>query len=171
MKRLNLREQVLSLLFLLLLQLPLIYKVILFDHAISFFYVGFLLFLPTSLNRIYLMLIGFVSGLMVDVFTNTPGLHALSCVIIMYLRNFWLAIVDDDWFDIGNINFITLKPIKFFGFIFPLVLVHHSLLFLIENGGFHLFGIVFQKIALSSIFSTAIIFAFSLLTSSRSASS
>ena len=167
MKRLNIREQILNFLFLLVLQLPLIHKVTLFDQAFGFFYVGFLLFLPVGLSRSYLMLIGFFSGLMVDVFSNTPGLHALSCVIIMFLRNFWLSIVNSDWQEMGNVNYANLRLLGFFGYVFPLILIHHFVLFVIENGGFHLFGLVFKRVVFSSFFTVIIIFAINFLMSSR----
>ena len=165
MNRLSIKEQVLNLIFLLLLQLPLIHKVIFFDRAFGFFYVGFLLLLPIGLSRSYLMLIGFISGLIVDVFTDTPGMHALSCVLIMFIRNFWLTIINDDWDELGNLNIITLKWLGFLGFIFPLIFIHHFVLFTVENGGFHLFGMLMNKIFLSSIFSTIIILSITFLIS------
>ncbi len=157
MNRLSFKEQALNFVFLLLFQLPLIHRITLFDKAFAFFYVGFLLLLPLGLSRSYLMLIGFLSGLMVDVFSNTPGLHALSCVFIMFLRNFWLSIVSNDWMDLKNINIATLKWLGFLLFVLPLVFIHHALLFIIENGGFHLFGMLLNKIVLSTLFSTFII--------------
>ena len=167
MKRLNIREQILNFLFMLLMQLPLIHRISLFDHAFGFFYVGFLLFLPVGLSRTNLMLIGFATGLVVDVFSSTPGMHSLSCVVIMFLRNFWISVLEDDWKEIGNVNFLTLQWLRFFSFVLPLVLVHHFILFMIENGGFHLFGMVLQKVILSTLFSTSIIFGLSFLMSSR----
>ncbi len=167
MKRLSIKEQILNLVFLLLLQLPLIHKVKLFDQAFAFFYVGFLLFLPTGLSRTYLMIVGFASGLLVDVFTNTPGMHALSCVLIMFLRNFWITIIKDDWREIGNINFSTLNALAFFTFLLPMVILHHGFLFFIENGGFHLFWNVIKKVIFSSFLTTIILFSYSYLISSR----
>lgn len=165
MNRLSIKEQVLNLIFMLLLQLPLVHKITLFDKAFGFFYVGFLLFLPINLSRSYLMLIAFLSGLIVDVFSNTPGMHALSCVFILFVRNFWLSIINDDWVDLGNLNVATMKVTGFLSFIFPLIFIHHFLLFVIENGGFHLFGILFKKVIFSAIFSTIIITAASFLIS------
>jgi len=165
MKRLSIKEQVFNLVFLMLLQLPLVHKLILFDIAFGFFYLGFLLFLPSGLNRSYLMLIGFFSGLLVDVFTNTPGMHAMVCVLIMFLRNFWISIVNDDWRDLGNINVGSLQWLGFFAYIVPLVFIHHILLFIIENGGFHLFGLVLKKVFFSTLFTSLLIFAFSFLVS------
>lgn len=166
--RINIREQVLNFLCLLLVQLPLIYKITLLDSAFAFFYVGFLVLLPVSITRIYLLLIGFFSGLLVDVFTNTPGMHAYAAVLIMYVRNFWLGIIRDDVADLSNLNVGTLKVSGFLTFVFPLVFTHHLMIFFIENGGLHLFGMVMRKVFFSSIFSTFIILVFNFLVSPRS---
>ncbi|MGZ3880087.1 MAG: rod shape-determining protein MreD, partial [Flavisolibacter sp.] len=48
--------------------------------VIPILYYLFILWLPFSLNRLSLLLIGFVTGLLVDYFTQTPGLHAAACV-------------------------------------------------------------------------------------------
>lgn len=163
MNRLSVKEQILNFIFLLLLQLPLIHRITLFDKAFGFFYIGFLLLLPIGLNRVYLMLAGFFSGLLVDVFSNTPGMHAFACVFIMFLRNYWLTFINDDWRELGNLNVLSLKWTGFLGFVFPFVFLHHFILFVLENGGFHLFGLVLSKIFFSSIFSTVIIFALNFL--------
>jgi len=138
---------------LLLVQLPFVHRITLFDKAFGFFYVGFLLLLPRTLSRSYLMLIGFLTGLLIDVFTNTPGIHASAAVGVMFIRNFWLKIVNDDSQELTNLNVSTLKKSGFIYFI-----VHHFLIFVIENGGFHLFGMVLSKVVFSAIFSTTIVF-------------
>lgn len=168
MNRVNIKSQILNVVLFLLLQLPLVHKITLYDRAFGFFYVGFLLLLPVGFSRSYLMIIGFFSGLLVDVFTNTPGIHASACVFTMFLRNFWLNVIDDDWKEITNLNMVSLKISGFLFYVFPIVFVHHFIIFIVENGGFHLFGMVFSKIFLSTIFSTLIIFTLNfLLTSNR----
>ncbi len=159
MNRLSIKELTLNFIFLMLLQLPLIYRVTLFNRAFGFFYVGFLLLLPTSLNRSYLMLIGFLCGLSVDIFTNTPGIHSFSCVFIMFVRKLWLSIVNADWQELVKLDISTLNKIGFLIYLLPLVFVHHLLLFTIENGGFYLFGMLMTKVFFSSTFSFVVIFA------------
>ena len=158
MTRISIKEQILNLILLLLVQLPLIHRVVLFDKAFGFFYVGFLLLLPQTLSRSYLMVIGFLSGLLVDVFTNTPGIHAAASVFVMFIRSFWLNVVTDDAQEITNLNISSLKKSGFIYFIFPLVFAHHFLIFTIENGGFHLFWMVLSKVLFSAIFSMVVIF-------------
>ncbi len=158
MNRVNLREQAFNLIVFLFIQIPLLYRITLFDSAFGFFYVGFLIFLPFSLNQMYLLLAGFLSGLMVDVFSNTPGVHAFACVMIMYVRNNWLNIVYDDVDNLININHVSLGRTTLTVYAFPLIFLHHLTIFSLENGGFHLFGLLITKLFLSTIFTFIIIF-------------
>ena len=48
---------------------------------------------PFSINRSWQMIIAFVFGMCMDYFTGTPGLHAIPCVLIAYLRPFLLNIL------------------------------------------------------------------------------
>ena len=158
MTRINIREQILNLILFLLVQLPLVHRVMFFNKAFAFFYVGFLLLLPRTLSRSQLMLIGFFSGLLVDVFTNTPGIHASASVFMMFFRNLWLNVINDDSQELTNLNISSLRKTGFTFFIFPLIFVHHFLIFVIENGGFHQFGQVFTRILFSAVFSAVIVF-------------
>ena len=167
MTRVSIREQILNLTLLLLVQLPLVHRVTLFDKAFAFFYVGFLLLLTRSISKSYLMVIGFFTGLLVDIFTNTPGIHASASVFVVYIRDFWLNIVNDDAQEIANLNVVSLNKTGFLIFIFPLVFIHHFLIFVIENGGFHLFGILISKVFFSSVLSTLIIFTINFVTTPK----
>ena len=158
MSRVNIREQIFNFIALFLVQLPLLYRITLWDRAFGFFYIGFLILLPYRISRSYLLVAGFLTGLVVDIFSNTPGIHAGACVFVMYVRDLWLKIVVDDTEDLSNINYTSIKKTGFTLFVFPLVLVHHLIIFLVENGGLHLFGLLISKTILSAVFSFTIIF-------------
>lgn len=158
MSRISIREQIFNFIALFIIQLPLLYRITLWDRAFGFFYVGFLLLLPYKISRTYLLVVGFLIGLVVDVFSNTPGIHAGACVFIMFVRDPWLRVVQDDTEDLFNINHGSLKKTGFIIFTFPLVFVHHFIIFTIENGGLHLFGMLISKTIMSAIFSFVIIF-------------
>ncbi len=158
MNRVNIREQVSNFIALFVIQLPMLYRITLLDRAFGFFYIGFLILLPFRLSRSYLLVAGFFAGLIVDMFSNTPGIHAGACVFVMYIRDLWLKIVVDDTEDLTNINYISIKKTGFILYAFPLVLVHHLVIFLVENGGLYLFVNLITKTILSALFSFIIIF-------------
>lgn len=52
-----------------------------------FFYPLAILLLPLNANRSFVLLISFFAGITVDLFYDSPGVHAFSAVFIGYLRN------------------------------------------------------------------------------------
>lgn len=167
MIRINYLRQALHLIVFLMLQVPFLYKLVLFDRAFGFFYVGFVLLLPHGLNRSLTMVIAFFSGLIIDVFSNTPGIHASACVLIAFVKDSWFNIVmgtsDDD-------VYMDWNDLKIWGsvkFLLPLIFLHHLIIFTIENGGFNSFGFLFIKVLYSSIYSFAIVFGLTFLTAPK----
>jgi len=58
-----------------------------------YLYFLFILWLPFSVSRQWLLVIGFFTGLALDYFTMTPGLHAAACLLIAYVRPFIINIL------------------------------------------------------------------------------
>lgn len=167
MIRINYSRQVINLIAFLIIQLPLLYNFILFDTAFGFFYIGFILFLPLGLNRNITMVIALVSGLMVDVFSNTPGIHSSACIFIALIKDYWYLATIGEYEDDINLTWNQLKIWGSVKFLFPLVMIHHLLIFSIENGGFSNFYILFNKTIFSSVYSFVIISGISLLLAPR----
>lgn len=61
--------------------------------VVPYFYFLYILWLPFSMPRIAVTLVGFLFGLTLDFFTKTPGLHAAPCTLIAYLRPFLVNIL------------------------------------------------------------------------------
>jgi len=98
-------------------------------------YFLFILWLPFTLTRVGLLLVGFVTGLTLDYFTHTPGLHAAACVLIAYIRPFVImALIPRDT---TEINYREPSP-KGMGwapyalYVFILTFLHHAWLTLLE---------------------------------------
>jgi hypothetical protein len=49
-------------------------------------YFQFLLWLPFSISRQWLLVLGFLLGFALDMFSNSPGLHASACLWVAYIR-------------------------------------------------------------------------------------
>ncbi len=58
-----------------------------------YIYFLFILWLPFSIPRVTLLVIGFFTGLILDYYANTPGLHAAACTLIAYIRPFLISIL------------------------------------------------------------------------------
>jgi rod shape-determining protein MreD len=51
-----------------------------------FMYILFLLMLPININKNLLLVIAVVTGLIVDAFSNTYGLHACAALVVAFVR-------------------------------------------------------------------------------------
>ncbi|MBK7682114.1 MAG: rod shape-determining protein MreD [Bacteroidia bacterium] len=132
-----------------------------------FLYILFLLSLPVNLPKLLLLPIAFLTGLSIDMFQNTPGMHASACLFMVYLRPYWLKIISPrDGYDIE-----TEPSIKKLGFAWYmayaslLVFVHHLFLFFIEVFRFSEFFDTLIRIALSSLLTLLLIIIAQYLTS------
>src|SRR4028118_1471244 len=68
------------------LQVILIRNMVLFDVGFCFVYIAFLLLLPFDISKVMLLILGFSTGLLVDVFYDTIGIHAAACTLLAYIR-------------------------------------------------------------------------------------
>lgn len=58
------------------------------QYITPYIYYLFILWLPFSISRISLLIIGFITGLTLDYFTMQIGVHAAACTLIAYIRPF-----------------------------------------------------------------------------------
>lgn len=142
-----------------LLQVLLFNKMVLFGKGFAFIYVGFLLTFQFELGIIVAMLIGFATGVTVDIFSNTLGIHASASVLLMYLRPFLFNVfTPHGGYPIGAKPTPTIMGFNWFS-TYSLILIfsHHSVLFFVEAGGFHLIFYTLQKIILSTFFTFSVV--------------
>src|SRR5258706_12555976 len=77
-----------------LLQVYLLNKIPhLHKFIVPYLYYLFILWLPFSISRMGLLVIGFITGIVLDFFMMTPVLHAAACVLFAYLRPFVLKVL------------------------------------------------------------------------------
>jgi len=153
----------------LLLQVLVLQRIVLFDTAFCLAYTGFLLFLPLELTTVVLMLIGFVFGLSIDLFQNSQGLHASACVLLAFIRNFWISrLTPQGGYDAsGSMSIGSLGISWFLSYAAPLVLIHHLVLFFAEAGGFGMFWLTLAKVFASFLFTLFFLTAFRLTLARR----
>lgn len=71
---------------LVLVQALLLNHIVLFDNAVCFIFIYFLIKLPLNLSANLVLTLGFLLGLTVDMLSDTPGLNALCCTILASLK-------------------------------------------------------------------------------------
>jgi hypothetical protein len=134
-------------------------KIVLFGTAHSFVYIGFLLALPIEIAIIPGMLIGLALGLGVDAFSNTFGLHAAASVLLMYIRPKMISgLTPQGGYSLGAVPRPHILGIGWFStYALPLILIHLSVVFFVEYGGFDLFWTTLLKILASTAYSFLLI--------------
>lgn len=151
--------QIVSFFIYLFYQVLILQNVVLFHTAFCFLYVAYLLVLPVETNPLALMGIGFIMGLSIDMFYDSLGLHAFACVLIMYLRNYWLNnLTPQGGYDSNDTPSLALNGLQWFAvYATPMVFIHHSVLFFAEVGGFDMFWFTLWKIFTSTLFTMLVI--------------
>ena len=117
-----------------------------------YIYILFIISLPVRMPRWSALLLAFILGLTIDVFSNTPGMHASAAVLIAFLRNgiIQLFITIDE----GNNptpSYYTFSVAPYIKYVVFMVLIHHTTLFLLEAFSFAHFWLMLFKIILSSL--------------------
>ncbi|MBC7948779.1 MAG: rod shape-determining protein MreD [Chitinophagaceae bacterium] len=98
-------------------------------------YYLFILWLPFSVPRMALLVIGFLTGITLDVFMMTPGLHAAACVLIAYLRPFIINVLapkDASGFSYREPSPKALGWTPYLVYTLILTLFHHGYIVLLE---------------------------------------
>jgi rod shape-determining protein MreD len=123
-----------------------------------YIYILFVLLIPLSTPRYILLFAGFLTGLAVDVFSNSLGIHAAATVFIAYIRPFVIRAISSHEEDRNDIP--GLSQNKFSWFLYyasVMVFFHHFILFYLEYFTFTHFFTTFLRILFSSVFSVFII--------------
>ncbi|MBX9782020.1 MAG: rod shape-determining protein MreD [Chitinophagaceae bacterium] len=98
-------------------------------------YFVFILWLPFNTGRSALLVISFLTGLTVDLFTVTPGMHAAACVLIGYVRPFIINIIVPQQgaeFNYREPSAISLGNVQYIIYVSVLTLLHHGMLFTVQ---------------------------------------
>jgi hypothetical protein len=168
MTRINVINTLFQFLVFVVIQLPLLYKLVFLDTAFGFFYIGFLLLLPYGLNPFLRLGLGFLIGILVDTFSNTPGVHAFACTLIMFVRDYWYLFVNGDPEDETELSVPKMGIIGTLSYLLPVIFIHLLLVFTIEHGKWLGYSRVFLQVIYSSVFTFVIIVVIAFLITPRS---
>lgn len=124
-----------------------------------YIYPFFILVLPFRMQHWILMLVAFFSGLLMDAFSGTAGLHSAALVFLAFVRPYWINVITPK----GGYEAEDRPSIRGQGFSwfvlysFVLVFLHHFFYFFLEvfslSSAFSTVG----KTLLSTIVSTILI--------------
>ena len=117
-------------------------------------YILFIFLFPLNQNRSLFLFLSFLLGLSVDLFCDSGGVHAASCLLIAFVRPVILRWVFGVSYEFQTLKFGTVSKRELFLYAIVMVVIHHSCMFLLEVFNLNLFLLTLKKIAFSAIFTT-----------------
>lgn len=130
-----------------------------FNYLQLFIYPLFILMIPIKFQRSLLLLLAFVTGIIIDMFYDSPGVHASALVFMAYSRKYVLKFLEP----IEGYKIDATPSIRTFGFdwflIYSSILVLLNILwyFSMEAFSFHYFTEILLKTIFSFIFSEILV--------------
>jgi rod shape-determining protein MreD len=145
----------LAFLFLVLIQVVLLNHIQWSGYINPYVYILFILLLPIETPKWLQLVLGFVLGLTIDMFSNTAGLHAAATVALAFARPGILNLLAprDGYESELRISPQTLGLKWFVTYLVILTAIHHLVLFYLEIFRFNEFFITFFKSFLNIIIS------------------
>ena len=133
----NFLRRILSFIVLALVQVLILNKIHLFGYATPMLYVWFILTLEASGGPNKTMLWAFALGLVMDIFGNTPGVHAAATTALAFIR---LPLIRLFYIRNENEPFTpgirSMGTAAFRGFALLGIVLHHSIVFILEYFSF-----------------------------------
>ena len=93
--------------------------------ATPFLYLYFIIKMPVGSSRTQVVFFSFIAGVVIDTFSNTPGMHAAACTLAGFMGK-----------DLPEGIYPSYKTFGFGGFfryVLSFVLIQHTTLFAIES--------------------------------------
>ncbi len=149
----------LIIILLILLQL-LLFNNIQFSGFINpYVYIMIVLLLPSTLPAWLLLLISFLTGLVIDLFMGSPGMHASATLFAGFSRPYVLTIISPrDGYEPGSeLSMQTYGLRWFLVYTGIIVIIHHTALFYLEVFRFSGFFRTALRVLLSSVFTISFI--------------
>lgn len=138
---------------LLFVQIFLLRNMAFYNLSTPFIYVLVILLLPFQTPNLLLYLIAFITGITLDSFYDTLGVHTSACVALAFVRTIFISIslnrdsIDEPTPTLGNMG------LRWFSLYAVLcIFVHHFTLFFLEAFKFSSWSYTFGRTLLSVVF-------------------
>ena len=122
---------------LLMAQVLIFNRINLFGYINPFPYILFIILYPVNGNRYGLLLSSFFLGLIMDMFCNSGGVHAASCLILANYRPYIFKFSFGLSYEYQTVKLNDVLTPERFSFILIAVVLHHFTLFILEIFSFY----------------------------------
>lgn len=123
-----------------------------YGYISPFPYILFIILYPVNGNKTALLASSFILGLLLDMFTNSGGVHATACLILAYFRPFIFKFSFGLSYEYQTVKLNDVLTPERFSFLLVAILLHHIVLFILEAFEFSFILEVLLRTLLSSAF-------------------
>ena len=145
--------------FLIFFQVLILNHINLSGYINPYFYIYFILLLPFDTPKWMLLIVAFILGWSIDIFTNTIGLNAAACVMMAFARPFVISAISSGPESLlGETPSLRNQGLKWFlYYAIILIVIHHFTFFYLEIFRLNEFPATFARILLSSAFTLLLV--------------
>lgn len=144
-------------------------NLVLFDVAVPMVFIFIIITLPVTMGANAAMTVGFLTGLAVDILSDTPGVNTLSSTVLAFIRRsvFHLYVpADNDLADQRpSPNNMGVAP--FLKYVFTMVLAYCMMVFAVESLGCFSLRLYLTRVPASAVYTFVLIYAMSNLVPAR----
>ena len=125
----------------------------------AYLYILFILMLPVNINKLFLLVLSFLCGLTIDLFTGTLGMHASASLVIALLRPSFLHVIAprEGYESTIRLTMQGMGASTFLVYAGVITFVHHLSLLLIEAFNFLNFFDLILRVLTCSVFTMVLI--------------
>ncbi len=144
-------------------------NLVLFNSAVALVFLYMIIQLPVTLSTNATMTIAFVLGLSVDIFQDTPGLNAMACTLVAFMRRpiFHLYVPRDEELSGKRVCINSLGTDAYLKYMGTMVVLYCALYFTLEALTYMDIQRLLIRIAASSVFTFIVLYAIDSLTLTR----
>ncbi|MFN7676797.1 rod shape-determining protein MreD [Flavobacterium sp.] len=127
-------------------------RIDLFGYINPFPYMLFIILYPVNGNKSGLLLASFFLGILMDMFCNSGGVHAAACIVLAYFRPSIFKFSFGLSYEYQTVKLNDILTPERFSFILIAVVIHHSVLFILEVFKISLLIDILLRTVLSTLF-------------------
>jgi len=144
----------LILIVLVLLQVLLFNNIQFSGYVNPYIYIIFILLLPVEIPSWLLLLLSFGTGMIIDIYSGSPGMHSSASVLAGFVRPYVLRLISPrNGYEMGAQPSMLIYGFRWFLlYSVIIVIVHHTALFYLEVFRFTDFFRTLLRVMLSSVF-------------------
>jgi rod shape-determining protein MreD len=123
-----------------------------YGYISTFPYILYIILFPVNGNKTALVVSSFILGLVLDMFSNSGGVHATACLILAYFRPYVFKFSFGLSYEYQTVKLNDVLTPERFSFLLIATLLHHLVLFTLEAFEFSFILEVLLRTLLSTAF-------------------